>query len=342
MRPAQPLRAGYMAGTLAVLLAAASPRAAAQVREFHGDPVPPEVDAMYERGMAFLLATQMEDGTWPAQGSGQGPATTAMALLALMARGDCPAHGPAAGALRRGVHALIGMQAGDTGFFGPTMYHHGFATLALAEAYGMVEHPRLAGALRQAVELILVSQRENPTGGWRYQPTARDADTTVSGAQMVALLAARNAGIEVPDEAIRRGLEYFAACQAEDGGIGYTSAGSGNAVRTAIAITSAALAGETDTPLVARATNFLAQAESRGAHGSTGGVFYHFYYAAQAWFHTDMDQWRAWNAAQIARLSQIQHRDGHWSERQGPTIDTAWGLLSIALNYRTLPIYERQ
>jgi len=34
----------------------------------------------------------------------------------------------------------------------------------------------------------------NTFGAWRYSPESKDADTTVSGAQMVALFAARNAG----------------------------------------------------------------------------------------------------------------------------------------------------
>ena len=38
---------------------------------------------------------------------------------------------------------------------------------------------------------------------------------------MVALLAARNAGIAVPDEAIKKGLEYYRSCQEESGGIGF-------------------------------------------------------------------------------------------------------------------------
>ena len=67
------------------------------------------------------------------------------------------------------------------------MYNHGFATLALAESYGAVNDDRLGPALQKAVRLILTSQEANPTKAWRYSPDARDADTTVSGAQMVAL-----------------------------------------------------------------------------------------------------------------------------------------------------------
>ena len=102
------------------------------------------------------------------------------------------------------------------------MYNHGFSTLALAEAYGYVHDDRIGPALQKAVDLILSSQSRNPNNAWRYSPESPDADTTVSGAQMVALFAARNAGIGVPEDAIRKALRFFAECQTPDGGIGYT------------------------------------------------------------------------------------------------------------------------
>ena len=114
------------------------------------------------------------------------------------------------------------------------MYNHGFSTLALAESYGAVQDPRLGPALQKAVDLILTSQAHNPFGAWRYSPESPDADTTVSGAQMVALFAARNAGIGVPEDAINKALKFFASCQTPDGGIGYTGPGGPNAARTSI------------------------------------------------------------------------------------------------------------
>ena len=70
-------------------------------------------------------------------------------------------------------------------------------------------HEFAGPALEQAVKLIINSQSRNPFGAWRYSPEATDADTTVSGAQMVALFAARNAGIAVSEDAIQKGLKFF-------------------------------------------------------------------------------------------------------------------------------------
>ena len=99
-------------------------------------------------------------------------------------------------------------------------------------------------ALQKAVRLIVSAQEENSLHAWRYSPEARDADTTVSGAQMVALLAARNAGIPVPEHAIQNGLDFFLSCQTADGGIGYISPVAPNATRTAIGCVVLALAKE--------------------------------------------------------------------------------------------------
>src|SRR5260221_1395727 len=126
------------------------------------------------------------------------------------------------------------MDKKKTGYIGRWMSNHGFGPLALAESYGAVDDPRLGPALQQAVRLILNSQANNPAGAWRYSPESMDADTTVSGAQMVALFAARNAGLAVPEDAIQKALKFFVNCQTPEGGFGYTSATSPNGARTAI------------------------------------------------------------------------------------------------------------
>ena len=48
-----------------------------------------------------------------------------------------------------------------------------------------------------------------------------------------------------------------------------------------------------------------------------------------------------WNAENIKTLTHTQTDDGSWSGQLGPTFSTAASLLSLALNYRLLPIYER-
>jgi hypothetical protein len=80
----------------------------------------------------------------------------------------------------------------------------------------------------------------------------------------------------------------------------------------------------------------------KGSDGNGGGYpFYYEYYAAQAYFQSDIKAWQEWNDKQVKRLAEMQNDDGSWDAGFGPGTSTALGLLSIALNYRYLPIYER-
>ena len=111
-------------------------------------------------------------------------------------------------------------------FHGP-MYGHGFGTLFLAEAHGMVHdrelHQQLRDTVKRAVKLIVDSQ--NPEGGWRYHPESRDADVSVTICQIMALRAARNAGFAVPKATVDRCTEYVKKCQNSDGGFPLTRGG---------------------------------------------------------------------------------------------------------------------
>ena len=71
----------------------------------------------------------------------------------------------------------------------------------------------------------VTSQKKNPFNAWRYSPSSTDADTSATGAVLMGLLGARNAGIAVPDESIDKALDYF-----DDGlverDVGYSGIGS--------------------------------------------------------------------------------------------------------------------
>lgn len=295
-----------------------------------------EVERMYQRGLQFLARTQRPDGTWPDPTYGAYPAVVSLAVLSFLAYGHDPNHGVHAPVIRRGVEYVLSRQDARTGYIGDSMYHHGFSTLMLAEAYGALYDPRLGSALQKAVQLILDAQRRNPNGAWRYSPESTDADTTVTGAQMVALYAARNAGLAVPEEALQSGLRFFLSRQVANSGFGYTTPNDPNAARTAIGCTVLALAREKDGAPFQAAFTFLKATPPDPAHPQ-----YYLYYASQAFFHASPDEWQAWNAKNIRALAQSQGADGSWSGQYGPTFGTAMTLLSLALNYRYLPIYER-
>ncbi|MGC8742425.1 MAG: prenyltransferase/squalene oxidase repeat-containing protein [Verrucomicrobiia bacterium] len=308
---------------------------AQELFEEEPDSIPPEVERMYKRGLDFLTRTQTPKGFWQ-DTYGQQPAVVGLAILAMLAHGEDPNTGPYAIAIKRGLEFILENQNKTTGYIGNSMYNHGFATLALAEAYGMVNDERIGPALKKAVDQILLSQTKNPFGAWRYSPESTDADTTVSGAQMVALFAAKNAGIDVPDEAIKKGLRFFEMCQNPDGGIGYTGRDPGNAPRTAIGALVFALAKKKNTPNFQLAIRFLTSAMQEQTY-----YHYYLYYASQANFHASKKSWQDWNRINVKSLATTQGQSGAWDGPFGQAFSTSAALLSLALNYRFLPIYER-
>jgi hypothetical protein len=322
---------------LLAIPAGAPPRLAAQALFSQDeDVIPPDVDRMYVKGMRYLAHSQNGTGCWDTP-YGNEPAVVGLSILSLLAHGEDPNYGPYKATIHNALDYILSKQDKDTGYIGTSMYNHGFSTLALAEAYGYVHDDRIGPALQKAVDLILSSQSRNPSHAWRYAPDNPDADTTVSGAQMVALFAARNAGIGVPEDAIRQALRFFAECQTPDGGIGYTGPGGPDAARTAIGVLVFSLAKEQKSAAYRTAAAYLEAnpLDDGGYHQ------YYLYYAAQAYFRISPTAFDAWNAQNVKSLAASQLDDGSWSSGLGSTFTTAASLLSLALNYRLLPIYER-
>jgi hypothetical protein len=228
------------------------------------------------------------------------------------------------------------------------MYHHGFAMLALSEAYGAVDESLLwegekpvrgiAQALDLAIRCAGTSQKNNRWGGWRYMPNSTDADTSVTGAMLMGLLAARNAGMEVSDEVINTALEYMRRSTGKDGSVTYSGGfgGFGESMnRSAIATLVAAVSKNKETEEF-KAT--LKHITDRLEHSEGNYKEYFRYYMAQALFQGDYASWQKWNTATARVLSETQAPDGSFNN--GP-YETGMALLALGLNYRFLPIYER-
>jgi hypothetical protein len=337
-----------------MLVAVFGSTARAQLPELRqGSAVPHEVREIYDRGLQYLAASQGPGGDWQVGGQ-MGPGVTGLCLMTLLASGEDPNFGPYSAQVRAALRSIISSQDGVSGCIGPgNMYHHGFAMLALAEAYGAFDDHNLwtAGegcsrsvgqALELAVRCALASQKQNPLGGWRYSPNAHDADTSVSGAVLVGLLAARNAGIEVPDQAIDRALAYYRQSTGADGTVGYAggmSGGPGDSVaRSSIATLVYAIARRKDLKEYKATIDYLKHQRGQGHNHNDE---YTFYYQAQALYQGDPDAWENWNKAQIRRLKQTQQADGSFASQFGPAYGTSMSLLVMAVNYRFLPIYER-
>ncbi len=185
--------------------------------------ITPEMQKAVDRGIEFLKSQQQDDGSFGQDRYGRHVGITALAALAFMGHGDMPGRGPNGVYVEKALDFVLnhvdptGLIAADTSH-GP-MYGHGFAALFLAEIYGQSRDSRTREALVKAIRLIVGSQNEE--GGWRYQPVSEDADLSVTICQVMALRAARNAGIKVPKQTIDRAVEYVKKCQNTDGGFRY-------------------------------------------------------------------------------------------------------------------------
>lgn len=311
-----------------------------------GSQVPPDVDTIYEHGLAWLAAAQADDGSW--KGMNEGAGVTGICLMAFLASGEDPNYGRYASTIRRAIRSIIQAQDDSSGFFPNSMYHHGFATLALSEAYGMVDEslvwqgakpPRsIAQALDLAIRCAATAQKKNRWGGWRYSPDASDADTSVTGAVLMGLLAARNAGMDVPDDVINNAMEFMRRSTGSDGSVAYTGGfgGMGGSMNlTAVATLVGAVSKTKNTDQYRASLKRLL--DNLDYHESGNYAEYFRYYMAQALFQGDYNAWQKWNAEKIRELRDTQHSDGSF----GGSYETGMSLLALALNYRFLPIYER-
>ena len=314
-----------------------------------GNEIPPEVDTIYERGLGFLSANQADDGSWRSRSE---HGITGLCLMAFLASGEDPNFGRYRLNVKRAVRSIILGQE-TTGFIPTSMYHHGFAMLALAEAYGAVDEATLweAGdtdrkktiveALEDAVNLAVDSQAKNHSGGWRYSPTSTDADTSVTGSVLMGLLGCRNAGIHVPDETIENALAYMQQNTAASGFVAYSGGigGGGNSVaRSSVAALVYAVGHKREWEEYANALEHIA---SKLDHKETSHTHYFYYYMAQALYQGDPVAWEQWNRKTSRMLADQQSPEGSFSGSYGEAYGTAMSLLSLALNYRFLPIYER-
>lgn len=343
---------------IASLVSGLSSTALAQPTTRFGEVVPRDVREIYDKGLQYLATTQTEAGDWK-NGGEQGPGVTGLCLMVFLASGEDPNFGIYSNNVRRALRSIISSQNPNTGFYGganaghSSMYNHGFTMLAMSEAYGAVDDRNLwtgnepnrlsiGQSLELAVRSAVTSQKKNPFSGWRYSPDATDADTSVSGAVLVGLLAARNAGIEVPDESIDKGVNYFVKMTSPSGQVGYSGQFGGfdeSFARISIGTLVYAVSRRKDLPQFKATLGYLTQRLENVSQDHYAE--YTRYYQAQALFQGDVDAWEKWNKLLVRQLKQTQAADGSMQGQFGTALGTSMSCLALALNYRFLPIYER-
>ncbi len=328
----------------------AAPQDVKTVETSGKDLVTPSAQRAIERGLAWLAGRQAEDGSFGSARYPRNVAVTALSGMAMMSAGNSPGRGKYGDNVRKAI-AFTLSRSRPNGFItepkssshGP-MYEHGFATLFLAEAYGTTVDEKVHDALERAVKLIVNTQ--NKEGGWRYDPEPRDADISVTVCQVMALRAARNAGIYVPKTTIDRSVEYVRQCQNPDGGFRYQlgrGAPESQFPRSAAAIVALYSAGIYEGREIERGLGYLMRFMPQGApFRENHHYFYGHYYAVQATWHAGGDYWARWYPAMRDEQLSRQLRDGSWPD---PTACSEYGtamaclVLQMPNNY--LPIFQR-
>jgi hypothetical protein len=306
-----------------------------------------ETSKAIDEGLKYLLKIQAKDGSF-SDGKGNFQiSSTSLTLMAFMVKGEFPGYGPNADALNRSKNWLLKQcKSAPDGYLGKSMYEHGLATLALSELWGMTKDDSddedIQRALEAAVKVILRAQ--NVGGGWRYKPSP-DAgqDTSVTVMVFIALASARQAGVMVPNEAIKRMVSYLEGSQnISSGGFSYAPTGKGVSVAcSGGGLYAAQLCGERDSPMVKAASRYLLNLPD-GIFAKTGHYYYMHYYAIQGMVQTGDEEYAKWYPKIRDGLLEKQNKDGGWKpERAGIVQATTMAILILGTPHRFIPIYQR-
>jgi Squalene-hopene cyclase C-terminal domain len=332
--------------------------------------ITPDTQAAIDRGLETLARNQLANGSFADGANGladrNGGATvgiTALAALGLMFAGNQPGRGKYGKNVSRAVDYVAGMAGGATPGFLTTpesqgrlmnqpapMYSHGFGTLFLSEVCGMLPSSardgKVRGALEQAIAFTIASQ--NQEGGWRYEPTPQYADVSVTTAQLMALRAAKHAGVLVRKDVMDKGAAYIKACQLSDGGFSYWKGQGYSAfARTAASLVGLFSAAVYEGKEVERGLKYLQQ-YTPGRQFSVREIppqhyWYGQYYAALAMWSAGDDYWTPWfPAIRDELLAKARAGGGTWSDAyHGSAYATAMALIILQLPNNYLPILQR-
>jgi hypothetical protein len=348
------------AGAAVALAIAAFPSAHGAIEEKTA-----AVDEALARATQYLLSLQDGNGSIHNKLRNE-TAMTALAILALASLGHQPSDPTPEGlAMKKALQFITGPERQEAdGYFGrkdgSRMYGHGITTLLLAEMLGMGADAQMDGAIREhcrkAIDLILRAQRipknENNRGGWRYSPDAGDSDMSVTVWQTMALRSAKNAGFDIPKEAIDEAVRYIKRCyqpgeerrgEIRLGGFGYQGRGR-ELSTTSEGLLALLVCGDYDSEEVRGASERLLR---DGIKQGERWFYYTTYYYAQSMYQRGGKYSDEGRRVVAEILIPLQSREGWWEglggeEKGGGRVyATAMAVLSLAVKNHYLPIYQR-
>ena len=338
-------------------------------------PISPAVKQSVDKAVAWLLAQQRAQGCYldenradaVPQHSG---AITSLVIMALSSVGHMPTDPtPEGRSVNRALRFMVDQVVPtDTGYLGQSdrsrMYGHGIMSLMYAEMVGQTQDDemdkKIRSRLQRAVEVIMRSQdvvkSEANRGGWRYEPGSSDSDISVSVWQVMALRAAKNAGLEVPKESIDKAVAYIKRSYRSDrnpdgspknmeAAFSYEPYGGRQTFSTTAAgILSLQVCSEYEAPEVIGGANFLVK---NPPSPNEAWFFYGTYYYAQGMYQRGGEQAAVARQKTEQMLLELQLPNGSWQPRNGnersagPVYATALALLSLSVHHHFLPIYQK-
>lgn len=342
------------------------PRTLVDRRKRHPRPNSPEAKAL-SAALKWLAEHQLPDGSWSfdhilcarCRGQCRNPGrlakarigATGLALLPFLGAAQTHKTGKYRTTVSRGLYFLVNQmkispKGGSLHEEGGRMYSHGIASIVLCEAYALTHDRGLHAPAQQSLNFICYAQ-DPVGGGWRYEPR-QPGDTSVVGWQIMALKSGHMAYLQVPPVTTRMAVGYFDGVQSESGAkYGYTDSGRGSSATTAIGLLCRMYLGwKKDNPALQRGVQWLSE------QGPAKGDMYYNYYATQVMRHWDGELWRKWDAAiknqLVASQTTAGHEAGSWyfkhthADSGGRLYCTAMAAMTLEVEYRDLPLYDRQ
>ncbi|MEE8141594.1 MAG: hypothetical protein V3T77_00700 [Planctomycetota bacterium] len=287
---------------------------------------------------------------------------TALALLAFLGAGiDGERSSEFRQVVRDGLVYLLAEQDA-TGCIGPRegqyMYNHAIASFCLAEAAVLTRQPRYREAAGRALHFS--SRAQQPGGGWDYTAarTLRN-DLSITGWQVMAIYAAQEAGIPIPQEMLERLDKHIRRAVHSSGWSTYADRGVGK-FRGGVSIAAVGMLCKLylGWPLnsLENSADILIwrkpDPEARLDWDHTFQSCYYWYYATLALFHLGGDRWEAWNIFLKRIILPLQRQDGHangswdpdpnWIGHAGGRItSTALHVLIFEVYYRYTPLHKK-
>lgn len=313
-----------------------------------------QVDVAIDKALAWLVTKQ--DVTHGYFNGKYKNTETALACIALMATGHFPARSKYGKHLKKGIMYLVkeAQNPGHYGYLGADggrMYGHGICTLALSEAYGMMDDPESNKKIKKALDAALkvtqkaqVKKKGLHFGGWRYNPNSKDADLSVSVWQVLCLRSAKNCGIEVPQKAIDNAIEYIRKCYNQRSkGFAYQPNKNPNSAMKCAGIVSLLAMGsqknEKDMEKIKESAKVLKTLRpDNGNH-----FYYNAYYFATAANMLGPAYRKEFLPKMDKTLLRLQKSNGEFEKYCGhlPGIySTSFAVICLAVKYQFLPIYQ--